>query len=464
MSQSATRGTRYELLYMDLKERIRQGLHQVGDRLPSVKSMMTHNGVSQSTVVKALEMLESEGLVERQPRAGIFVARREPPSPRPLKVWLDASADELRRGLKESGDAFAQCQIKVHQPPRFASTEETPDVLTIYAMGVRAAVDQGQLVPLDPFLRQDPQVAERLLPDALDIYRHDGRVWALPIYWSPLATHVNLDAFERLGVPPPGNEWTFEDLVATCRALAQKGATRPLAWMDQFHHQASLLFALGARLYDADQQRLLLDAPQMAGAFEDLRRLAAVAGAPVRNSSDATAAFAAGQCPLLFWGMIRHPETLNFRHKAVPMPGRQNTVVASSAMAISSRCADPERAWRFVRAMFSPEAAQWTARNGWQFPPTHAGMLGVLRKHPDLLPLCQRLESVRTEIYQLGDSRARVIREMLEGWIRPETDIAERLRLAQKAIEAMSWTSADPWEAGCSPAVRSAAPHERNRE
>jgi len=45
-----------------------------GGRLPSVRGLMRSCGVSQSTVVQALDRLELEGLVERRPRSGVFVS------------------------------------------------------------------------------------------------------------------------------------------------------------------------------------------------------------------------------------------------------------------------------------------------------------------------------------------------------------------------------------------------------
>jgi len=56
--------------------KVRAVAEQVGSggRLPSVRTMMRTCGVSQSTVVNALDRLEMEGLVERRPRSGVFVA------------------------------------------------------------------------------------------------------------------------------------------------------------------------------------------------------------------------------------------------------------------------------------------------------------------------------------------------------------------------------------------------------
>ncbi|HBI11095.1 PLP-dependent aminotransferase family protein [Franconibacter pulveris] len=76
--------TRYQHLADLLTQRIRQGLYQQGERLPSVRSLSQEHGVSISTVQQAYSLLEERRLVLPQPRSGYFVApqKAEPPAPR----------------------------------------------------------------------------------------------------------------------------------------------------------------------------------------------------------------------------------------------------------------------------------------------------------------------------------------------------------------------------------------------
>jgi hypothetical protein len=48
--------------------------HGIGSRLPSVRALMRMCSVSQNVVVQALDQLESEGVLERRARSGIFVS------------------------------------------------------------------------------------------------------------------------------------------------------------------------------------------------------------------------------------------------------------------------------------------------------------------------------------------------------------------------------------------------------
>lgn len=77
-----------------LTDRIRSGLYRPGDRLPSVRTLARAEGVNPQTAVRALQVLEDEGLAEPRPRSGWFVCLRQsghtpavgPAPPRPVEL------------------------------------------------------------------------------------------------------------------------------------------------------------------------------------------------------------------------------------------------------------------------------------------------------------------------------------------------------------------------------------------
>jgi len=85
----------YEKVANDLRENIEAGLFVVGDKLPSIRQLVTQYSVSISTVQQAYHHLEMENLIEARPKSGYFVtvptiisARPETsrPAQRPLEV------------------------------------------------------------------------------------------------------------------------------------------------------------------------------------------------------------------------------------------------------------------------------------------------------------------------------------------------------------------------------------------
>ncbi len=68
---------KYRLLADQLRARIESSELRPGDRLPSFAQMRLHFGVTSTTIERVYGLLEQEGLIERQPRRGLFVAQRK---------------------------------------------------------------------------------------------------------------------------------------------------------------------------------------------------------------------------------------------------------------------------------------------------------------------------------------------------------------------------------------------------
>lgn len=65
----------YEQIYEYIREEIRRGAIQSGEKLPSTRALSRHLEVSRSTVELAYEQLLSEGYIEAQPYRGYFAAQ-----------------------------------------------------------------------------------------------------------------------------------------------------------------------------------------------------------------------------------------------------------------------------------------------------------------------------------------------------------------------------------------------------
>jgi GntR family transcriptional regulator len=64
----------YRQLIDQVRERIAVGQLKVGDRLPSVRELAQALPANQNTVLKAYDLLEREGLIERRHGNGTFVS------------------------------------------------------------------------------------------------------------------------------------------------------------------------------------------------------------------------------------------------------------------------------------------------------------------------------------------------------------------------------------------------------
>jgi GntR family transcriptional regulator len=98
----------YLQLAQQVKQAIRMGVLDVGDKLPTVKEVVAEVAVNPNTVMKAYWQLEHEGLVEGRQGVGTFVASR-PAGPPPaiqhrlarnLERWVQTA---LEAGLDDDG-------------------------------------------------------------------------------------------------------------------------------------------------------------------------------------------------------------------------------------------------------------------------------------------------------------------------------------------------------------------------
>jgi GntR family transcriptional regulator len=93
----------YLQIVQQVRQALRMGLVDVGDRLPAVREVVGATAVNPNTVLKAYRELERDGLVEARPGLGTFV-RSRPPGPPPGTVSrLGRSLARWVRQAREAG-------------------------------------------------------------------------------------------------------------------------------------------------------------------------------------------------------------------------------------------------------------------------------------------------------------------------------------------------------------------------
>ena len=108
----------YLQLAQQVRQAIRMGALDIGDKLPTVKEVVAEVAINPNTVMKAYWELEHEGLVEGRQGVGTFVSRRPSGPPpdtqarlaRSLERWVQSARDE---GLDdESIESLVQTALR----------------------------------------------------------------------------------------------------------------------------------------------------------------------------------------------------------------------------------------------------------------------------------------------------------------------------------------------------------------
>jgi GntR family transcriptional regulator len=117
MSESPQYRPLYRQVYDVLVKRFNEGTWRAAQALPSEQALAAELGVSQGTVRKALDALESEKLVERRQGKGTYVAEHTQESS--LFRFFRLATPEGRRAAPTSAD----CSVK-RRPARPAEAEK----------------------------------------------------------------------------------------------------------------------------------------------------------------------------------------------------------------------------------------------------------------------------------------------------------------------------------------------------
>ncbi len=132
---------RYYQVYTSLRSRIHGHEFQPGDALPSERQLVEDFGVSRITVVKALDILDQEGLIERQHGRGNFVT--QPPdqqrSPQRTKIafLVPHILDSFLMGILNGVISLAhQNQIYVQVVSAFGAVDEEAIIEDLLANGI----------------------------------------------------------------------------------------------------------------------------------------------------------------------------------------------------------------------------------------------------------------------------------------------------------------------------------------
>lgn len=133
----AAHGPQYRRIEQALRERITT--LRPGDRLPSDAELTLEFGVSRMTARNAMQRLAEDGLIERQPGRGSFVA--EPPAHRRANRLMTFTKEMLRRGLTPSSRLLAR-SIRPSTPAEAASLGVPARQPVVHLRRLRCADDK----------------------------------------------------------------------------------------------------------------------------------------------------------------------------------------------------------------------------------------------------------------------------------------------------------------------------------
>ncbi len=170
----------YKTTYEDLRSRIESGEFELGDRLPAESELLAHYEISAITLRRALDMLRTDGFVERRPRLGTTVVSTEAVSSAPraavdigvvITNFDDTFGTRILEGMLDAGGTEVNVLLK-----RTSGDHDAEDA------AIRALASDAQaLVVLPSSSEFIPPAVLELLTRAFPVVILDRRYEGIPV-------------------------------------------------------------------------------------------------------------------------------------------------------------------------------------------------------------------------------------------------------------------------------------------
>ena len=270
-------------------------------------------------------------------------------------------------GVPDQGDHIAKLSTA------FAGGNP-PDVFLLNYRRLGPFVERGVLAPV--------QLGDLSLEDfyepPLEAFTYDGALACLPQNVSSSVAYLNLDLFERAGIPLPQHDWTWTDLERIARTLHEKDVAAfgldPIV-----RNVAPFVWTAGGEVVDdtEDPTAMTFDSPEAKQALTFLEGLQEYGvDATSRAAEPPEEQFARGDLAIFVDSRrsvpaFRKAEGLRFDVRPLPRedPARPSaSLLASDAYCVSEASSVPELAADFARFAVGPDGGEVLARSGRTVP------------------------------------------------------------------------------------------------
>lgn len=271
-----------------------------------------------------------------------------------------------------------------------------PDVMSVDINAYYEWADRGLLLDVTDLLAQaEREEGMTLMPVFREQLPYRGRSYAVPYGLSGVIPQINLDVFEKAGVPVPAVEdFTWEWVAAHAHQLARRaGSTQsPAEIIGSMPDMMSLLLTFGGKIFDDDHNptKVLINSPETVRMAEFSRRLLATKAMLSRSEVTTSSnwgteweMYLQGRTAWFIHGIWQTPTAWHQKHPvrwgALPFPagptGLRVTTNGAQLLGASATGKHPEAVKRFLRHYLKPRSIATHTATG-SFMPLYRELLG----------------------------------------------------------------------------------------
>ena len=258
---------------------------------------------------------------------------------------------------------------------------------------------KDQLVALDDYAARDNFDLNAFFPGAVDAYRFQGNLYAMPVYGSTMVMFYNKDLFDEAGVDYPTEEWTWSDFLDAAKKLTkrdEKGRVVQVGCLP--YDPSSWIWSAGGSFGNEDCTEFGLTDPKTLEALQfyvDLKNKHKVTTEGMSAAgADPTSVdvFEKGRIAMDINGPWKLPkymekikDTFDWDASLFPLgPNGRHTRYAGMGFAIWSGSREQEASWELVKYLCGPEAGKILAQSEADIPARiEAAQLAISKEQSD---------------------------------------------------------------------------------
>lgn len=349
-------------------------------------------------------------------------------APAAAQVTLTFIVDTINEGHVKVRDKWAADFMAAHPEVRIdhqtVPQEYVTKIQTLYAAGTPADIyrylqevtpiitvaEKNMHLQLDDFVAADSYDIDDFRPDAVNLYRWEDKLYALPRDYGNQNIFYNIDLFEEAGVPFPtanweDRGWNFETFLDAATNLTKREGDRTTQWGFLVNRAqrpwASWLYCNGGALVHKDDRGVATETAMTDEAsvealqfVQDLMHVHKVAPTPdLESELGGFDLFASGRVAM----MVNNPSAVNryrtieaFRWDVATLPigkaERRGTGGGGTGWAAAAATHAPEWAWKFIAYISSAQAELDEVNAGATTPSRVSVVLSEAFLNPDLPP------------------------------------------------------------------------------
>jgi multiple sugar transport system substrate-binding protein len=135
----------------------------------------------------------------------------------PLKDFQAANPGIKIDQITDAGD------YNVRLADRLSQASKAPDVFDVSPYALTEFISRQALLNLTPLMRMDASIGAGFVPGLLEVGQQGTSQYAIPLGWNPYYMMLNIDLFDKAGVPLPPDDWTLDQYVELAAKLNKSG-------------------------------------------------------------------------------------------------------------------------------------------------------------------------------------------------------------------------------------------------